>query len=310
LKLIRSAKWKAFLDLVIAPSVRLGVQNLVLSSGVGGMKPNTVVVGYYSQNKSFEKGQELDKKLKPSVKEQIKMFPSDTEVMPETEYVSIIKDINTAGKNLLIARNFEKLDVAHMKATSGLRDAWPHIGIPSPHMMSVDIWIVEDFVSNFKNMASSAEFPHTFFVSEKNNESFVTYSDTSALIIQLGYILHSAAMFKVHTKLRVFTVVKDEGQVADENARLAAFLYKSRVKAETKVLSLSDLETQTYDARALNQLIRDHSMMTCVAFFPLPPLPTAKKTYPKYVHEMGVLSQELGPIYLVRANEHVLTTEI
>ena len=120
-------------------------------------------------------------------------------------------------------------------------------------------------MSNFRNMASSAEFPHTFFVSEKNNESFVTYSDTSSLIIQLGYILHSAvipppsliilssstadthslfeiqAMFKVHTKLRVLALVRDEEQVPDETERLAAFLCKSRVKADSKVHSPSFL---------------------------------------------------------------------
>jgi hypothetical protein len=148
-----------------------------------------------------------------------------------------------------------------------------------------DIWIVEDFVSNFKATESSAEFPHTFFVSENNNnESFVNYSDTSSLIIQLGYILHSAvrihhfyilplfpyspiplfpyspiplflyssiplflyssiplflclvqALFKIHSKLRVVALVRDDMQVADETARLNAFLYKCRVKAETKV---------------------------------------------------------------------------
>lgn len=42
-------------------------------------------------------------------------------------------------------------------------------------------------------------------------------------------------MFKVHTKLRVISVVKDDSQVADETERLEAFLYKSRVKAQTEV---------------------------------------------------------------------------
>jgi len=307
--LIKSAKWKAFLDLIIAPSVRLGVQNLVLSAGVGGMKPNTVVVGFYLANKD-DRTQEPSKKLPQNVKTQIARFPDGVDAMTEMDYVSILKDINAAGKNLLIARNFEKFDVDHVKSVSGVRDRWPHVGIPSIHMMSIDIWIVEDFVSNYRTMESSAEFPHTFFVSEKNNESFVTYSDTSSLVIQLGYILHSATMFKVHTKLRVLALVRDDAQVPDETERLSAFLYKSRVKAESKVLSLSDLETESFDVRALNYIIKEHSTNTCVAFFPLPPLPSAKKAYSKYVHEIGVLSAGLGAIYMVRANEHVLTTEI
>jgi potassium/chloride transporter 9 len=307
--LIKAAKWKAFLDLIIAPSVRLGVQNLVLSAGVGGMKPNTVVIGYYVVAKAA-KVQDLDRKLPLHVRSQIMKFPDGAEKMSEADYVAILRDINAASKNLLIARNFEKFDAERMKSVSGVRDRWPHIGIPSENMVSIDLWIVEDFVSNFKNMQSSAEFPHTFFVSEKTNESFVTYSDTSALIIQLGYILHSAALFHVHSKLRVLALVRDEAQVHDESERLSAFLYKSRVKAEAKVISLSDLETDTFDVRALNQIIRENSANTGVAFFPLPPLPSAKKAYGKYVHEIGVLSEALGPMYLVRANEHVLTTEI
>jgi potassium/chloride transporter 9 len=309
INLIKAAKWKAFLDLIIAPSVRLGVQNLVLSAGVGGMKPNTVVIGYYSLNKG-NKIQEIDTKLPQNVRTQIAKFPDEVDDTTDSDYVSILRDINAAGKNLLIARNFEKFDADHIKSISGVRDSWPHIGIPSIHTMLVDIWIVEDFVSNYKNMASSAEFPHTFFASEKNNESFVTYSDTSSLVIQLGYILHSATMFSVHTKLRVLALVRDDSQVPDETERLQAFLYKSRVKAESKVLSLADLETQQFDVRALNQIIREHSSNTCVAFFPLAPLPAAKKSYSKYVHEIGVLSEGLGPMYMVRANEHVLTTEI
>lgn len=311
LTLIKSAKWKAFLDLIIAPSVRLGIQNLVLSAGVGGMKPNTVVIGYYSKNKTENPENEgVNKRLPLHVQNQIKKFPTDPESLSATDYVSILRDINAASKNLLIARNFEVFDLSRIKSLSGVRDKWPHFGIPSPDMMSVDIWIVEDFVSNFKATASSAEFPHTFFVNEKTNESFVTYSDTTALIIQLGYILHSATMFKVHTKLRVLALVRDEFQIPDETERLNAFLYKSRVRAEPKVLSLPDIETQMYDVRALNQIIRENSTGTCISLFPLPPLPTSKKTYPKYMHEMGVLSENLGPIYLVRANEHVLTTEI
>jgi hypothetical protein len=43
-------------------------------------------------------------------------------------------------------------------------------------------------------------------------------------------------MFNVHTKLRVLALVRNDSQVADETERLLAFLYKSRVKAESKVL--------------------------------------------------------------------------
>jgi len=309
--LIKTAKWKAFMDLIIAPSVRLGVQNLVLSSGVGGMKPNTVVIGYFAVSKE-RSNFNVELKLPPEVHQQIRKFPDDSDNLVEQDYVSILKDINTAGKNLLIARNFEQLDISRIKAASGVRDSFPHFGVQKAETMTIDIWIVEEFVSNFNTTESSlAEFPHTFFVSENfADRSFMEYSDTSALIIQLGYILHSATMWKHHTKLRAVSIVRDAEQVAPETDRLSAYLYKCRVKADVEVLCLNDLETNTYDARALNQVMRENSGLTCLSFFPLPPLPTSKKTYGKYLHEIGVLSEGLKSIYLVRANEHVLTTEI
>jgi hypothetical protein len=69
------------------------------------MKPNTVVIGYYLLDKA-SRVQELDKKLPEKVRTQIMRFPDGPDTMADTDYVSILKDINAASKNLLIARKY------------------------------------------------------------------------------------------------------------------------------------------------------------------------------------------------------------
>ena len=137
------------------------------------MKPNTVVIGYYVSNKDNDKenekekrrGQEFDKRLPQNVRAQIMKFPDGLNTMTESDYVSILKDINAASKNLLIARkyegttpdslslfnvavlvfnylnSFEKFDADKIKSSSGIRDSWPHIGVASVNIMTVGLYL-------------------------------------------------------------------------------------------------------------------------------------------------------------------------
>jgi potassium/chloride transporter 9 len=50
LDFIDATKLKAFMELTIAPSVQMGARNLMMNSGLGCMKPNTVVLGFYDES--------------------------------------------------------------------------------------------------------------------------------------------------------------------------------------------------------------------------------------------------------------------
>ncbi|KAI8871719.1 hypothetical protein GQ42DRAFT_161832 [Ramicandelaber brevisporus] len=47
MKFVDVSRVKAFVDLTIAPNLIAGVRNLVLNSGLGGMRPNIVVMGFF-----------------------------------------------------------------------------------------------------------------------------------------------------------------------------------------------------------------------------------------------------------------------
>ena len=45
-----SSRIKAFVQLTMSPSITWGVRNLILSAGLGGMRPNIAVLGFYNMN--------------------------------------------------------------------------------------------------------------------------------------------------------------------------------------------------------------------------------------------------------------------
>ena len=47
MSLVDSLKVKAFIELTLSGSLKEGIHNLIRISGLGGMKPNTVMIGFY-----------------------------------------------------------------------------------------------------------------------------------------------------------------------------------------------------------------------------------------------------------------------
>lgn len=109
LNLVDHLKVKAFVEITAAQSVRNGLQHLMRLSGMGAMKPNTVVLGFLDQQESLDFLQSIESSYKSEVFGD-EVFPlRRTSRVEAVEYVLMMADVLRMKKNLCVSRNFHKL---------------------------------------------------------------------------------------------------------------------------------------------------------------------------------------------------------
>lgn len=149
---------KAFVQLTMSPSLTWGVRNLILAAGLGGMRPNIAVIGFYNMNElrnsnpSYpvpEIPTSITAKMKRPAKSEGKRvryrrrgdtsarllegtLPTDiirTEgMMMPTEYMTILEDLALRYKlNVAVGHGFEALETPRKDGTNTKKyvDLWP-----------------------------------------------------------------------------------------------------------------------------------------------------------------------------------------
>ncbi|PNY27745.1 Vacuolar cation-chloride cotransporter 1 [Tolypocladium capitatum] len=238
---------KAFVQLTMSPSITWGIRNLILSAGLGGMRPNIAVLGLYNMDDLRKSNPEIPipevpappaaKMRRPPMAEEKAprrrrgdtsarllegVLPTDvirTEgMMSPTEYMVMLEDLALRYRlNVAVAHGFDKLETPRKDGSNTKK--------------YVDLWPIQ----------MSAE------VSSDGKNVLTTNFDTYTLILQLGHILGSVQAWRRVYSLRVMVFVEYESEVEEESARLMALLEKLRIDATVLVFWLASGLLNTYE---------------------------------------------------------------
>ncbi|SCW00535.1 LAFE_0C06326g1_1 [Lachancea fermentati] len=232
------ARIKAFVQIGTGPTLAWGVRNVFLGSGLGGMKPNITVIGffdlanYYDMKKknSFRslRGEpttdppylnahrQNDGSIAIDMAHEANSLPTDNckyeQKVKVQQWVQIIEDLSLMQSNIAVARGFQDLN------------------LPNRHK-KVD---QTRFIDLYPIQMSAK-----LIVDECSPEGVLTTNfDTYTLILQLGAILVTVPDWKCTHTLRVVVFVENESQKFDEHKRLINLLNVLRIEAQVIVLTL------------------------------------------------------------------------
>ncbi|XP_065190112.1 solute carrier family 12 member 9-like isoform X2 [Sycon ciliatum] len=328
---VDTSRLKAFVELTISPSVRQGVRGLLTTSGLGGMKPNTVVLGYFDHsvpqdlggdvcNASLHQTGRFQLHSKETIQKLVsvaKKLPAlRSEEMPQLlsaeDYVGIIQDSIQLHKNVLVVRNSVRLRTAEEHGTI---DLWPAALLPSTRPKRS----LSDVISNGASPCSS---PSADMMADGSSQPMSDdhYDSTYYMILQLGCVLHMVPYWKSHHRLRIMTVVHDTSE--RERTTLVDLLKKLRIEAEVQPVTPSGNQQLFLDPahshpansrtwyREMNELMQQHSSAASVVFTVLPPPPAAGAEITTFMENMESLSAGLPPTVMVYGCSTVISTDL
>ncbi|XP_070268801.1 solute carrier family 12 member 9 [Myotis yumanensis] len=329
LSLVDRAQVKAFVDLTLSPSVRQGAQHLLRISGLGGMKPNTLVLGFYDDavpqdhfltdpafsepaNGTQEGGSPALSTLFPPPR-----APGSPRALSPQDYVATVVDALKMNKNVVLARACGALPPERLSRGSGSTSQQHH----------VDVWPL--------NLLRPRGGPG--------------YVDVCGLfLLQMATILGMVPAWH-SARLRIFLCLGPQEAPGAAEGRLRALLSQLRIRAEVQEVVWGDgagsgqpeeeeegdfVNSRRGDSEAealacsANCLVRaqqgrgrggpggpeggdgEEGPTTALTFLYLPRPPADPARYPHYLALLEILSRDLGPTLLIHGVTPVTCTDL
>lgn len=228
LKLVDVSGVKGFVDVVIARDVREGARNLILSCGLGGMRPNIIVLGFPTAlQRASEHRRGPVARVRPSEPPSVRS--TYTQPIDGAKYVGILEDALALNKALAVAYGFDAMD---LPGPSKVARYEPALG-----EQYIDLWPIQ-MATHVRDEAPSW--------------------DTYTMVLQLGTILSFTGTWRQH-KLRVNVFVEHVDEIASERLRVRTLLDNLRIPASLRVFCLSG-HVPRYDAIVLGKRALDSEL--------------------------------------------------
>lgn len=328
LKLLDKLKVKAFVEVTMCKTVREGLHQLARTSGLGAMKTNTILLGFYddSQPIDFFALDEEYRQLE-NVTVRGNMFLSlrqadEQKELGADEYVAMIYDsILKLQKNVVLARNFHLLDKAKIKSRKMFIDVWPsNFLLSNESIYEIDnCWLfmmqlacILHMVPDWKNTTSM----RVFLPSDTQVSGFEKINQQWHQMLKMLRI--DAKIIPVWTRfpfpIEKFSDTSSsilEFQVRDSASENTLTFsddgnYTTR---ESNMRSLNNFQPSDEYLTAINRIIQENSENTAVVFLylPLPHHSCDKKQYLKW---LTMLSENLSPTLFVHGISPVTSTTL
>ncbi|KAK6029775.1 amino acid permease [Ostertagia ostertagi] len=311
LSLVDYLKLKAFVELTLSNSIREGIQQLMRLSGLGAMKPNTVVLGFHEatpidvtlQESQLLKDLRYSKIDRAAVVEYFtagdfmpKELNGNMERLSSSEYVNVLKDVLHMTKSLCVARHFHKMD------KESLSQNWNQ-------KRYIDVWPVD---------------------LQRPVETGLGWDNSSLFLLQLACILSMSSRWRSHARLRVFICVNSLQDMHRRDRQLKQMLDTLRIKAESIVVPWDHVvchfpqqngpaittqrptvELPASYLTAFNDMIKRYSEEAAITLLnlPLPPddvIPNADR----YLDQIRRLTDSLPPTLMVHGVSSVISTAL
>jgi len=285
LELIDHLNIKAFVELTMAETIRKGVRQLIRLSGIGGMKPNTVLMGFPEAKSHKNDLSEPDSPYYNSDLAQ-KNFLNPDDKISSTEYVSMMTDTLKLEKNLILCRHFQKLNESELFKSE------------------------RKFLKKTKKSQYLDIWPINFFSHLETDIS----DNTSLFLMQIACIVHMVPHWK-DLKLRIFTLSKEatDEEIIEKERILKDMLENLRIRAQPYILryedELGNQENSTDLIKNSNQFLKMKCEDTAVLFLYLP-LPPNNSDQENYLSQLDQLTDGLPPLLLVHGLRPVITTNL
>ncbi|KAM3719167.1 Solute carrier family 12 member [Dirofilaria immitis] len=297
LSLVDYLKLKAFVEITISKSVREGIQQLMRLSGLGAMKPNTVVLGFHEKSPAestlVESCLLKDIRFSRIDRAAVVEYFTASDYMPREpnssrerlnsdEYVRILNDVIHINKNLCVARNFSQLNKDVPRGWNGQKKF-------------IDVWPV--------------------FI-QKPGETGLGWGNSSLFLLQMACILSMSTWWRSSSILRVFICVNSLQDMQRRERQLEQMLAHLRINAKSLVTPWDHVVCHLGDDNpsaplresvdlplpyliALNDLIKSNSGDATVCLLNLPTPPKDISCSEQYLEVIRHLTDGLPPTLLV-----------
>ena len=266
-KYIDFSKIKAFVNIAVSPGFEWGARNLALSAGLGGMRPNIAVLGFYNMD-----DMQRQRSMSMSVGGGLQMEDSARTLLED----DVSKQLSGPNKGSgLGSGNGNGNGKGRARAVTTLPT--DECKTETTTSLTSYVTILEDLLLRLQiNVAVARNFQNLEIPDPKENDNnrktfidlwpiqmsaeivtsedrpgkarlLTTNFDTYTLILQLGCILHTVPSWKKSYKLRVCVFVEYESDVEDEKARVKALLENLRIEAKILVFWLASGNLPAYE---------------------------------------------------------------